>query len=144
MVDIVFSRSFFFSSAFKINLFKMNSVNFFLKKKLTDKPFNYILKKKVNVYAYIYIYIWYKTPGVFKEINRPYELSREKMKLNLNSAHAKYCWGSHGIRSHIYIYIYARFLDQWSIFLVSSNIYTRIYFVELIHETEQRQLISPI
>jgi len=57
MVDIVFSRSFFFSSAFKINLFKMNSVNFFLKKKLTDKPFNYILKKKVNVYAYIYIYI---------------------------------------------------------------------------------------
>jgi hypothetical protein len=34
----------------------MNSVNFLKKKELTDKPFNYILKKKVNVYAYIYIY----------------------------------------------------------------------------------------
>jgi hypothetical protein len=37
----------------------------------------------------------------------------------------------------IYIYIYARFLDQWSIFLVSSNIYTRVYFVELIHARDR-------
>jgi hypothetical protein len=44
----------------------------------------------------------------------------------------------------IYIYMHVFLISGASFWSLLTYILTRIYFIELIHETEQRQLISPI
>jgi len=45
---------------------------------------------------------------------------------------------------YIYIYVHVFLISGASFWSLLTYILTRIYFIELIHETEQRQLISPI
>jgi hypothetical protein len=53
---------------------------------------------------------------------------------------------SEAIYIYIYIYIYMHvfLISGASFWSLLTYILARIYFIELIHETEQRQLISPI
>jgi hypothetical protein len=51
---------------------------------------------------------------------------------------------SEAIDIYIYIYMHVFLISGASFWSLLTYILTRIYFIELIHETEQRQLISPI